>query len=120
MGFITINFGNDSITHIGLRLRYRARDSLLTLLKLNTGSEVAKYIDTYHFLKFDVNELQWHLGDTAFYFVTNRSASSDKAQFQSYDYFDEIEFKNLQGMDRVHPVLALHNFIYAKQTFEIS
>lgn len=117
---ITINFGNDSITHIGLRLRYRARDSLLTLLKLNTGSEVAKYIDTYHFLKFDVNELQWHLGDTALYFVTNRSASSDKAQFQSYDYFDEIEFKNLQGMDRVHPVLALHNFIYAKQTFEIT
>ncbi|MBO4373432.1 MAG: hypothetical protein J5826_10915 [Bacteroidales bacterium] len=117
---VSICFDNDSITHIGLRLRYRARDSLLTLFKLNTGSEVAKYIDTYHFLKFDVNELQWHLGDTAIYFVTNRSASTNTAQFQSYDYFDETEFKNLQGMDRVHPLIALHNFIYAKQTFEIT
>ncbi|MBO7141513.1 MAG: hypothetical protein J6V76_00145, partial [Bacteroidales bacterium] len=117
---ISINFGNDSISHIGLRLRYRANDSLLTLFKLTTGSEVAKYIDTYHFIKFDVNELQWHLGDTAIYFVTNRSASSDYAQFQSYDYFDETEFKNLQGMDRVHPLVALHNYIYAMQTFEIT
>ena len=110
---ISMQMGPDTarITHKGVKLKYNSETEKLVLYKGTTGLENAHYRDTYHHFEFDVNQLEWTRNDTAVYLCTRPAAPYDTATFESIDHFTMARYNQLQGMDKVHPLIALKDFM---------
>ena len=115
---ITMQMGPDTgrITHKGVKLKYDSDAEKLVLFKGTTGMENAHYRDTYHHVEFDVNQLEWTRNDTAVYLCTRPAAPYDTATFESIDHYSIQRYNQLQGMDRVHPLIALRDFMKVKMS----
>lgn len=110
---ILIHVGpKDTITHPGLKLKYNSLTEQLILYKHKDGRENASYIDTYHMLEIDVNQMEWTRNDTAIYLCTRLAAPSDSAIFRSMDFFSAAEYQQFQSLDRVNPLYALSDCAY--------
>jgi len=112
---ITMQMGPDTgrITHKGVKLKYESETGKLVLFKGTTGMENARYRDTYHHFEIDANQMEWTRNDTAIYFCTRPAAPYDYAIFESIDHFTMQRFNQMQGMDKVHPLIALRDFSQA-------
>ena len=110
---ITMQMGPDTgrITHDGVKLKYDSEAEKLVLFKGTSGMENARYRDTYHHFEIDANQLEWTRNDTAIYFCTRPAAPYDYAVFESIDHFSMQRYNQLQGMDKVHPLIALRDFM---------
>ncbi|MBQ4408924.1 MAG: hypothetical protein II852_18150 [Bacteroidales bacterium] len=115
---ITMQMGPDTgqITHKGVKLRYDSDAEKLILFKGTTGMENAHYRDTYHHFEFDVNQVEWTRNDTAVYLCTRPAAPYDTATFESIDHYSIQRYNQLQGMDKVHPLIALRDFMRVKMS----
>ncbi len=112
---ITMQMGPDTgrITHKGVKLKYDSDAEKLVLFKGTTGMENARYRDTYHHFEIDANQMEWTRNDTAIYFCTRPAAPYDYATFESIDHFTMQRYNQMQGMDKVHPLIALKDFMTA-------
>ena len=115
---ITMQMGPDTgrITHKGVKLKYDSEAEKLILFKGNSGMENARYRDTYHHFEIDVNQLEWTRNDTAIYLCTRPAAPYDYAVFESIDHYSSQRYNQLQGMDKVHPLIALRDFMRVKMS----
>lgn len=115
---ITMQMGPDTgrITHKGVKLKYDSETEKLILFKGNTGMENARYRDTYHHFEIDANQMEWVRNDTAVYFCTRPAAPYDYAVFESIDHYSMQRYNQLQGMDKVHPLIALRDFMKVKMS----
>ena len=103
-------FDNDSIVHPGLNLSYNQEDRRLDLNKDDSGISVAPYINTYHDLEMNFQNLNWYIDDDSISFGSMAGNSSGSANFESSNYFKEDKFDNLLGLDSEHPLLRIQKF----------
>ncbi len=113
---IKIGPDNDYITHKGVKLKYDSETEKLVLFKGSTGMENARYKDTYHHFEIDVNQVEWTRNDTAIYLCTRPAAPYNYATFESIDHFSMQRYNQMQGMDKVHPLVALRDYMRANST----
>ena len=103
-------FGNDSIIHPGLSLLYDQEDRRLDLNKDGGGISVAPYINTYHDLEMNFQNLKWYIDEDFVSFGSVPGNTSASASFESANYFKEDKFDNLLGLDNEHPLLRIQKF----------
>jgi hypothetical protein len=103
-------FDNDSIIHPGLSLLYDQEYRSLNLNKDGGGIAVAPYINTYHDLEMNFQNLKWDIDEDYVSFGTVPGNTSSTANFESSNYFKEERFDNLRGLDKEHPLLRITNF----------
>ena len=120
---VSIAHQDDSIVHSGLQFRYLDQNREISLLRINKGIEQSPYANSFHKLEMDSESLRWRMGEDVITMGAIQGLqTTSTATFVSDKFYSEAEFDRLQGLDRIHPLITLHNFSkeFKTRTFSIS
>ncbi len=107
-----LRYGDDSITHPGLQMRYFDPGRELTLLRLGDGIPQCSFYDSFHNLDMYFESVSWNLDNREMIFGAMRSLSrGSEAVFESASFFSPQRFYNIQGPDVRHPLLLVNDFV---------
>lgn len=98
------------IYHPGVFFLYNNRKKEVNLIRNGEGRAISPYFNNYHNLIMDFEMLVWDLTENQMHFKKMRGANNRQAKFESINYFSEREYRNLQGMDAVNPLVGLKRF----------
>jgi hypothetical protein len=104
----------DTIYHPGLTLKYTL-DSVpsMQLMRTDKGLGQAPFKDSYHQLDMYVDQMIWTKGDPNLNLTWNYQNTSNRtARFESQNYYSERIYSSIQGMNKIHPLVAIHNYSY--------
>lgn len=112
----------DSITHSGLNVVFKRKDDELQLTRGNSGMSQAPFVNSYHKLDMYVEQLIWNRSSSNLTLGYNFSTSEQQrtAKFESFNYYDERLYQQMQGMASVHPLVALYNYAYKYDKFTMT
>ena len=110
---IYLNTG-DSITHSGLEFSYDFDKKLIEFTRTKTGIGQSPFQDSYHMLDMYVAKITWNTTeqDLLYTFDFGTSQEQRTARFESKSYFDSKLYDQLQGLEAVHPLVAIHQYCY--------
>lgn len=100
----------DSIYHPGLAINYDLKS--LELLRGKEGIAQAPFGNSYHKLDMYVDRIIWRRDDPNLDFVWHPQSSRKLARFESQDYFSENVYNEIQGMNRINPLVAIYQYAY--------
>lgn len=105
-------FENDSLHHPGLRLQYTNNNRNLVLSRSERGIADAPFFAFYHKMNLYVEAMYWQIdsGEVSFWRLEGPGNES-YAKFESINYFFEPAFRQLQGIDVLHPMFVLQDYI---------
>lgn len=108
---VSIYHQEDSIYHAELQLKYNNSSREISLLREKEGITESLYIDTFHNVDIDCEAVYWKMDQGEIRFRSIRGVQpSSEALFISDKYFIERQYDELQGLDRVHPLIVLYDF----------
>jgi len=100
-----IYFGEDSIYHPGVQVRYNLETNEIAMIRMEEGLSQSPFFNSYHRIDMSPEALYWKLDDPVMSFETMRGIrSKGEALFESSDYFSGYRYDKLQGIDDVNPV----------------
>ena len=114
---VKIILDKDSIFHPSVSLKFIKDKKQLTLIKKDEGLSKGPYYDTYHKLDMYFETLNWKQGDPVIEFGNLQASAQTKASFESFDYFKEKRYLGMLGIDAVHPLVRIND--YVKQSGEV-
>ena len=113
-------FENDSLYHPGLRVKYTDDDQQFVLYNEEDGSNAIPFYDSYHQLDIYVQALFWKLSEDDMLFKRIRTMNDKNlAYFVSSNYYSNRDFYQLQGIDDLHPLYVIQNYMKAYDVEEI-
>lgn len=105
----------DSIFHPGLEMYYTIDESGQTkmeLLRSNEGLAQAPFKNSYHDLEMYVDKIIWKKDDPNLSLDWHYQSSKKIAKFESYNFFSERIYNQIQGMNAKHPLVSLYQYGY--------
>ena len=117
---MTIFWENDSIYHPDVRMRYAVANRRLTFLRERDGLGMRPFVDTYHDVVFDADAVSWVLEAPSVEIGSLESTTDRRASFRSSDFFRIQSFEAMKGIDPVHPLVELMQFVRATGAMEFS
>jgi len=104
----------DSIYHPGVALDYDIPKQEVLLIRSRQGIGQAPFQDSYHKLDIYSPKISWKNEADVLSFTYDFGTSQEQraAVFESQNYFDAELYDRLQGMDKVHPLVALSRYSY--------
>ncbi len=105
----------DTLSHPGVYFLYEEETNKCEFSRGKTGAAMAPWIDSYHNLNWYTPKVTWDRKSNKLDFPTDsRLVSPDQriASFESANYYDGKMYDRLQGMEQVHPLVALSNYSY--------
>ena len=112
---IKIFFDNDSLYHGNLKFSFDNINRKLQLISNSKESVGAPMLNTYHQLNMNFELLQWNIDESIMTFGSLPGTSESVVNFESVDMYLESRFDQLQGIDQIHPLILIMNYIEAKQ-----
>ena len=116
---IKIFFDNDSIYHGNLKFKYIDSKRQLQLYRDANGLSNSTMLNTYHNLTMDFELLKWNIDQNIITFGSLPGTAESKVSFESIARFDSALCIMLGGIDAVHPLFLLNNYVKQKQEEEI-
>lgn len=115
---LILNTG-DSITHKGLLFTYDLDKKIIEFTRTLTGNGQSPFQDSYHMVDIYVPKISWKVDDGDIYFTYEFGTSQEQkvARFESKSYFDERLYDRLQGLEAIHPLIALSKYSYKYDEF---
>ena len=107
---IAIYLENDSIVHPELDFKFQRNERKLTLIRSDKGISRSPYYDSYHDLDLYFEALYWNIDDPVMEMGRLFGSSQTRAAFESSNFFKEDRYDRLQGMDRMHPLVAIRSY----------
>ena len=98
------------IHHPGVFFLYNNRKKEVNLIRNGEGRAISPYFNNYHNLIMDFEMLVWDLTENQMHFKKMRGANNRQAKFESINYFSDKEYRILQGMDAINPLVGLKRF----------
>lgn len=105
-----IYFGEDSIYHNSLNLKFDIKEKEMTLERGSKGNDRSPIFDTYHNVDISADKLKWYIdkdsiviGEKSIAFAKSR----DEVVFESKDYYDEIDYRRIQSIASTNPLSNL-------------
>ncbi len=108
---VTIYFGQDSIHHPGVKLRFDQATGDLTLSREETGATSAPFYSSYHQLEANPRQIRWNLNDTVLLMEPRPGMGRKEADFRSLNLFDDALFYRIQGVVSYHPLVILQRYV---------
>ena len=115
---VKVILDKDSIYHPGLNMEYIKAKKEITLSRTKNGVGQSPFFDSYHNIDISVEALYWRHGDSTLEFKSMFGSSKTEASFESSNYFDNGRYDKLQGMEKVHPLVAINQYTYKFDQFE--
>jgi hypothetical protein len=107
---ITIYLDKDSIHHAALQFLYRVPNRELSLLKSERYTARSPYLNSYHQIDMNFDQLRWRIDEPLIYFTYAPGAAGCVAIFESFNYFKQQDFEKMQYYDEQHPLVMLARF----------
>jgi hypothetical protein len=117
---VKIFFDNDSIYHANINFKYIDSKRQLQLYRDANGLSSATMLNTYHNLTMDFELLEWNIDEDLITFGSLPGTAVSKVSFESIARFDSALCIMLGGIDAVHPLFLLNNYVKEKQQEEIN
>lgn len=111
---------NDSLHHPGLRMLFTNSNRTLMLLRSSQGVANAPFYGFYHKLNFYVESLYWNIDTPEIVFRRMEGPGRESvAEFESVNYYYDPDFAALQGIDEIHPMYVIQNYLAQYDGMEI-
>ena len=108
---VSIYLAGDSIHHPGINMRYLNAGREFSLYRDETGTSQAPFYNTYHELDMYCGALYWNIDEPNVEFRNTRNIGDAKeAVFESNDFFSELRYMRLQGLEDMHPLVRLSRY----------
>jgi hypothetical protein len=107
---ITMYLENDSLYHPDLQLNFSESNNEIRFTKSRNFTSATPYTNTYHEMDMNFEELSWRRNERIIRFRPLTGTSIGIASFESHSFFNNRVFEELQGMDRINPLVALWQF----------
>jgi hypothetical protein len=111
---IYINHGNDSITHVRVRMKYTFGDSLQHLLLQKDKGDMRNtpYSSSYYNVDFTADILRWDLLSDSMDLQTDGGRKIVPLIIESNEFYDAEDYRLLKGNGfRFHPLALLASYI---------
>lgn len=111
----------DSIYHPGLQLKLNTKERLLELYRDEQGLSKSPYYNSFHAIDMYFEDLYWKLDTPKVDLKMLIGSSLGSANFESSNYYREIRYAKLQGLDDMHPLAKIRNFskTFGSETFPV-
>lgn len=111
---LLMNNDEDSITHPGLNFQYVLDRRSVELTRTKSGNGQSPFFNSYHQLDMYMPKLIWKTDskDLKMAYEIGTSQAQKVARFESKNYFDGQLYDRLQGMESVHPLVAIYTYCY--------
>ena len=110
---IKIYFDNDSLYHSNLKFNYNNNKRKLKLTK--SGKFNSTMLNTYHKLNMQFELLEWEIDEDIITFGSLPGTSVSEVNFESVDMYLEKRFDEMQGIDAIHPLILIENYVNEKK-----
>lgn len=110
----TIKFfmDKDSIYHPLVDFKYFVDSSVVEIYRSNDGASQAPFTNSFHKVDMYVERMVWKTADPTIFMGTLPGTTQGEAQFPSADYYRQYLYDRMQGMEMVHPLIRIRNFVY--------
>ena len=108
-----VRLGQDSIFHPELNLRFDLASQKLALVRTEEGLGPRPFSDSYHKVSLDCDVLSWRMNENRLRLEGPPGSSRSTAILFSEDFFDQDVFRDMQGIDPIHPITRIYNHIRA-------
>lgn len=104
----------DSIYHPGLDFTFDYEKKTFEFTRSKTGIGQSPFSDSYHMLDIYVQKIIWVKGssDLALTYGFEIGQEQRVARLESRNFFDTRLYDQLQGLETVHPLVAISNYCY--------
>ena len=106
----TLFIENDSLTHPDLQFIFNEKTDEIKLIKSRSFTSASPFTNTYHQMDMNFEEFYWKRSERFIRFRPLTGTSIGIATFESNSFFNYRVFEELQGMDRINPLVALWQF----------
>ena len=106
----TIYFGQDSIYHPSVNLKYNIVKSELSLMRGKRGSDRNPFYNSFHKVNIYADKINWYLDNDSLVINEkkfNVGNGSDKVTVESVNYFDSRDYRRLQNIADTNPLATL-------------
>lgn len=118
---VVISFGEDSLYHPGLKMKYEDESRLLNLFRGEGGLSRSPFFNSYHKVDMFVEALLWNLAEKEINFQSMFGITRESiADFISNNFYSAYAFDRLRGIDDQNPLYVIRNFSNKYGTREIS
>ena len=111
---VKVFFDKDSIYHSALKFTYSNSQRKLELYRKRSSVSESPLINTYHQLAMDCELLEWNIDDDMIFFGSLPGTAVSDVYFESSNNYLEAKYQQLQGIDRIHPLILIRNYIKDK------
>lgn len=113
---VTVYTGDkDSLTHPGLDFLYTDKTDIVELSRGKTGVALAPFSDSYHQLDIYAPQISWERKSTDLDITFQPLLVGQEqryARLESKKYYDGRLYDRLQGMEQIHPLMAISRYCY--------
>jgi hypothetical protein len=106
-----VHMAADSIYHPSVSLKFIKTSGQLSLIRKDEGLGKGPFYNSYHQLDMYFEALYWRVGDPTIEMGSLFGSSETRASFESYNYYRDKRYSAMMGMDRVHPLVRLNDYV---------
>lgn len=104
----------DSIVHPNLDFKYFIDSNKVVLYRSGDGITATPYYDSYHKIDIDAEQIVWRTDEPRIVLRTLPGSSLGEADFISSSYFRQYIYDKILGMESIHPLVRIRDFVYKK------
>jgi len=72
-------------------------------------------LNTYHNVTMDFELLEWNIDKDIITFGSLPGTAESRVEFESVDMYLQEKYESMQGIDAIHPLFLVNNYVKAKQ-----
>ena len=112
---IKIFFDADSIYHSNLQFKYINSERKLQLYRDVNGVSGAPMLNTYHNVTMDFELLEWNIDKDIITLGSLPGTAESRIELESVDRYLQEKYESMQGIDAIHPLFLVNNYVIAKK-----
>lgn len=107
---VSLYFDEDSIYHPSINLFYNVAENSIKLVRGDGSLAQSNFMNSYHKMDFEVDVINWNLGEDLIYLSTISTSGLKAAKFESKEYFSEQKMKALRGNVSYDPLSLIRKY----------
>ncbi len=105
-----LHLEDDSIFHADVNFSYLVKQKEVNLLRTGDYSSRSLYSNSYHKVDMDFELFSWKIDQPLINLTMARGSAIGNARFLSQNFYNQPQFEALQGIDDIHPLVALRKY----------
>lgn len=111
--YVVFLHDRDSVYHPNVSLSYLDKERTLTLTRGRDGTSQSPFFDSFHEMDMFYGVLSWNLDEDLMELQAAKSLSKEgNAGFESWNYFTENRFYEMQVLDELNPIVVIKDFTH--------